>query len=231
MKAGSDFLRGTIAEALKDESTGAISAVDQQLTKFHGIYMQDDRDIRDERKASGLEPAYSFMVRVRLPGCVSTPEQWLKMDELADAYGNHTMKITTRGTFQLHGVIKKLLKPAIRGMNSALLDTVAACGDVDRNVVAAALPNNKKIHDEVVKYSYLISEHLLPRPLLTMRFGLKVPMIWIRPVTLRLSRADLMVLRRRRFLFLRALLLTRNPFMVLSISPQVQDQYCCSSLQ
>lgn len=163
IKAASNYLRGTIAEGLKDDSTGAISASDQQLTKFHGIYMQDDRDIRDDRKAAGLEPAYSFMVRVRLPGCVSTPEQWLKMDELADTYGNHTLKITTRGTFQLHGVIKKLLKPAIRGMNSALLDTVAACGDVDRNVVAAALPNNKKIHDEITKLSYQISEHLLPQ--------------------------------------------------------------------
>lgn len=163
IKIGSNFLRGTIAEGLKDESTGAISASDQQLTKFHGIYMQDDRDIRDDRKSAGLEPAYSFMVRVRLPGCVSTPEQWLKMDELSTSYGNDTLKITTRGTFQLHGVIKRNLKPAIRGINSALIDTVAACGDVDRNVVAAALPNNKKIHDEVVEISKAISEHLLPQ--------------------------------------------------------------------
>ena len=163
IKIASNYLRGTIAEGLRDESTGAISAHDQQLTKFHGIYMQDDRDIRDERKSAGLEPAYSFMVRVRLPGCVSTPKQWLRMDELADERGNGTIKITTRGTFQLHGVIKKDLKPAIRGMNAALIDTVAACGDVDRNVVAAALPGNKKIHDEVVAISHQISEHLLPQ--------------------------------------------------------------------
>lgn len=162
IKINSNYLRGTIAEGLRDESTGAISAHDQQLTKFHGIYMQDDRDIRDERKAAGLEPAYSFMVRVRLPGCVATPRQWIRMDELADERGNGTIKITTRGTFQLHGVIKKDLKPAIRGMNAALIDTVAACGDVDRNVVAAALPGNKKIHDEVVKVAHAISEHLLP---------------------------------------------------------------------
>lgn len=163
IKINSDYLRGTIAEGLQDDSTGAISAHDQQLTKFHGIYMQDDRDIRDQRKAEGLEPAYSFMVRVRLPGCVATPQQWLKMDQLADERGNGTMKITTRGTFQLHGVIKKDLKPAIRGMNSALIDTVAACGDVDRNVVAAALPTNKKIHDEIIQISHKISEHLLPQ--------------------------------------------------------------------
>lgn len=163
IKGGSNYLRGTIAEGLKDESTGAISASDQQLTKFHGIYMQDDRDIRDERKAAGLEPAYAFMIRARLPGCVATPEQWLQIDMLASKYGNDTMKITTRGTFQLHGVIKSLLKPTIRGMNAVLVDTVAACGDVDRNVVCAALPGNKKIHDEAVSVSRAISEHLLPQ--------------------------------------------------------------------
>lgn len=163
IKINSNYLRGTIAEGLKDESTGAISAHDQQLTKFHGIYMQDDRDVRDERKAQGLEPAYAFMVRVRLPGCVANPDQWLRIDELSDQRGNGTFKITTRGTFQLHGVIKENLKPAIRGMNASLIDTLAACGDVDRNVVTAALPGNKKIHEEVVKWGTAISEHLLPQ--------------------------------------------------------------------
>lgn len=163
IKLASNYLRGTIVEGLGDDSTGAISAHDQQLTKFHGIYMQDDRDIRDDRKAAGLEPAYAFMVRVRLPGCVSTPKQWLRIDELADSRGNGTMKITTRGTFQLHGVIKKNLKPSIRGINATLIDTVAACGDVNRNVVATALPGNKKIHDEVVAISQSLSEHMLPK--------------------------------------------------------------------
>lgn len=163
IKLGSNYLRGTIAEGLKDKSTGAISADDQQLTKFHGIYMQDDRDVRDERKARGLEPAYSFMVRVRLPGCVATPEQWLRIDELSDSRGNGTFKITTRGTFQLHGVIKEDLKPAIRGMNAVLMDTVAACGDVDRNVVAAATPHNAAVHRQVYEVCNEISEHLLPR--------------------------------------------------------------------
>ena len=105
MKLGSDYLRGTIAEGLQDESTGSICAVDQQLTKFHGIYMQDDRDVREERKAQGLEPAYAFMVRVRLPGGIANPQQYLKMDELADERGNGTLKLTTRATFQLHGVV------------------------------------------------------------------------------------------------------------------------------
>lgn len=162
IKINSNFLRGTIAEGLQDTTTGAIAANDQQLTKFHGIYMQDDRDVRDERKAQGLEPAYAFMVRVRLPGCIANADQWLRIDELADERGNGTFKITTRGTFQLHGVIKEDLKPAIRGMNASLIDTLAACGDVDRNVVAAALPENSKIHDEIVKIGTAISEHLLP---------------------------------------------------------------------
>lgn len=162
MKIGSDFLRGTIAEGLKDESTGAICAVDQQLTKFHGIYMQDDRDIRDERKAQGLEPAYSFMVRLRLPGGNATPKQYLKLDELADVRGNGTLKITTRATFQLHGIVKHNMKAAIRGMNSVLLDTLAACGDVNRNVMVSALPGNAKIHSQVAETGTLISEYLLP---------------------------------------------------------------------
>ncbi|KAK6464028.1 putative sulfite reductase [nadph] beta subunit [Scheffersomyces coipomensis] len=163
MKIGSNFLRGTIAEGLQDQSTGAISAVDQQLTKFHGIYMQDDRDIRDERKSQGLEPAYAFMVRLRLPGGKATPAQYLKMDELADVRGNGTIKLTTRATFQLHGIVKHDLKPAIRGMNSALLDTLAACGDVNRNVMISALPQNAKVHAQISDVGTLISEHLLPQ--------------------------------------------------------------------
>ncbi|CAN3352697.1 sulfite reductase [NADPH] subunit beta [Diutina catenulata] len=163
MKAASDFLRGTIVEGLNDNSTGAICAVDQQMTKFHGIYMQDDRDIRDQRRSEGKEPAYSFMVRVRLPGGVATPAQYLKMDELADTRGNGTLKVTTRATFQLHGVVKHDLKPAIRGMNSALMDTLAACGDVNRNVMLSALPHNKKVHSQVSADGTLISEYLLPK--------------------------------------------------------------------
>lgn len=163
MKIGSDFLRGTIAEGLVDQSTGAISAVDQQLTKFHGIYMQDDRDVRDQRKAEGLEPAYSFMVRIRLPGGLATPDQYLKLDRLAEERGNGTLKLTTRATFQLHGIVKHNLKKAIRGMNSSLMDTLAACGDVNRNVMVSALPHNAKIHDEVSAIGAKISEYLLPQ--------------------------------------------------------------------
>jgi sulfite reductase (NADPH) hemoprotein beta-component len=132
IKAASNYLRGTIVEGLEDLSTGAIAPSDGQLTKFHGIYQQDDRDIRDERQAQGVEPAYSFMIRVRMPGGVCKPDQWLQIDQIADEHGNGTFKITTRQTFQFHGVIKKHLKPSIQAINRALLDTIAACGDVNR---------------------------------------------------------------------------------------------------
>ena len=132
IKAASGYLRGTIAEGLEDFSTGALVPSDGQLTKFHGIYQQDDRDIRDERQAEGVEPAYSFMIRVRMPGGVCKSNQWLDMDQIADEHGSGTFKITTRQTFQFHGVIKKHLKPSIQAINRSLLDTLAACGDVNR---------------------------------------------------------------------------------------------------
>ena len=131
-KVASQYRRGTIAEGLEDTSTGALAPSDTQLTKFHGIYQQDDRDIRDARTAEGAEPAYSFMIRVRMPAGVATPEQWLILDQIADEHGNGTFKITTRQTFQFHGVIKRHLKSAIQDINRALLDTLAACGDVNR---------------------------------------------------------------------------------------------------
>ena len=162
IKIQSNFLRGTIAEGLEDSSTGAIAAADQQLTKFHGTYMQDDRDLRDDRKAQGLEPAYAFMIRCRLNGGVATPEQWLQMDHISGAYGNETMKLTTRQTFQFHGVIKSKLKPAMRGINKALMTTIAACGDVNRNVMCSVLPTKSAYHRDVHQVSAKISDHLLP---------------------------------------------------------------------
>ncbi|KZF23157.1 Thiamin diphosphate-binding protein [Xylona heveae TC161] len=162
IKIQSNYLRGTIAEGLMDESTGAISASDQQLTKFHGTYMQDDRDIREERKAQGLEPAYSFMIRCRLPSGVATPQQWLQMDEISSAHGNETMKLTTRQTFQFHGIVKRKLRPAMRAINQALMTTIAACGDVNRNVMCSSLPERSQYHREVHAVSKKISDHLLP---------------------------------------------------------------------
>ena len=162
IKIQSNFLRGTIAEGLEDPSTGAIAASDQQLTKFHGTYMQDDRDLRDERKAQGLEPAYSFMIRCRLNGGVATPSQWLQMDAISRAYGNETMKMTTRQTFQFHGVVKTKLKSAMRGINKALMTTIAACGDVNRNVMCSTVPTQSAYHRDVHQVSAKISDHLLP---------------------------------------------------------------------
>ena len=162
IKLSSNYLRGTIAEGLEDTNTGAIAASDQQLTKFHGTYMQDDRDLRDERKAQGLEPAYAFMIRCRLNGGVATPSQWLQMDAISSSYGNETMKLTTRQTFQFHGVVKGKLKSAMRGINKALMTTIAACGDVNRNVMCSALPELSAYHRDVHQISAKISDHLLP---------------------------------------------------------------------
>ncbi|KAF7193930.1 Sulfite reductase [NADPH] subunit beta [Pseudocercospora fuligena] len=162
IKIGSNYLRGTIVEGLEDPSTGAISAADQQLTKFHGTYMQDDRDLRDERKAQGLEPAYSFMIRCRLPGGVATPKQWVQMDDIASSLGNETMKLTTRQTFQFHGVVKAKLKPAMQAINRSLMTTIAACGDVNRNVMCSSLPTMSNLHKEAHAVAQRISDHLLP---------------------------------------------------------------------
>lgn len=162
IKADSNYLRGTIAEGLEDQSTGAISAADQQLTKFHGTYMQDDRDLRDERKAQGLEPAYAFMIRCRLPGGVATADQWIQMDAVSSNLGNETMKLTTRQTFQFHGVVKGKLRPAMQAINKALMTTIAACGDVNRNVMCSSLPEASEYHADVHACSKKISDHLLP---------------------------------------------------------------------
>jgi sulfite reductase (NADPH) hemoprotein beta-component len=163
IKENSRLLRGTIAEGLADVSTGAISEDDSQLTKFHGTYLQDDRDVRPERAKKKLEKAYSFMIRVRLPGGVTTSKQWLGLDALAGTYANHTLRLTTRQTFQFHGVIKSNMKRAMQALNAALLDTLAACGDVNRNVLAASNPYLSKTHAAAHDLAVRISEHLLPQ--------------------------------------------------------------------
>ncbi|WP_087973183.1 assimilatory sulfite reductase (NADPH) hemoprotein subunit [Oceanobacillus rekensis] len=162
IKEDSNFLRGTIVEGLEDPITGAISDDDNKLLKFHGSYQQDDRDIRDERRRQKLEPAYQFMIRVRTPGGVTTPDQWLTMDDLAHKYGNETMKLTTRQTFQLHGILKRNLKKTMQGMNEALMTTIAACGDINRNVMCNVNPEQSAVHSEVYEWSKKVSDHLLP---------------------------------------------------------------------
>ncbi|HXF54199.1 MAG TPA: NADPH-dependent assimilatory sulfite reductase hemoprotein subunit [Hyphomicrobiaceae bacterium] len=163
IKERSRYLRGTIAEGLGQVVTGAISEDDAQLTKFHGTYLQDDRDVRAERAKKKLEKAYSFMVRVRVPGGVVTPAQWLALDRIASDYANGTLRLTTRQAFQFHGVIKSNLKRTMQAINAALLDTLAACGDVNRNVMAVANPFLSKAHAEAWDLARAISAHLLPR--------------------------------------------------------------------
>ncbi len=163
IKTRSNLLRGTLVESLADPVTGAIAPADTQLIKFHGSYQQDDRDVREERWRQKLEPDYSFMIRTRLPGGVCTPAQWLALDELARTYANGTLRLTTRQAFQLHGVLKGELKSTLAGINAALLDTLAACGDVNRNVMCNPNPVESRVHEEVYRWSVLLSEHLLPK--------------------------------------------------------------------
>lgn len=163
IKEESRFLRGTLVDSFEDRISASIPEDDTKLLKFHGSYMQDDRDLRNERRKQKLEPAYQFMVRVRLPGGVATPDQWLTMDTLADDYGNGTMKLTTRQTFQLHGILKWNMKNSIQAMNESLLDSIAACGDVNRNVMANVNPDQSPYHAEVYQFAKQISEHLLPK--------------------------------------------------------------------
>ncbi|KAG2199636.1 hypothetical protein INT47_005161 [Mucor saturninus] len=163
MKINSNYLRGTIAEDLLDESTGAIGEINGKLLKFHGSYGQDDRDIREERKKMGLEKAFSFMIRVRMPGGVSTPEQWLMMDELAETHANGAIKLTTRQAFQLHGILKKDLRNTIRGINHSLLSTLAACGDVNRNIMITPVTEIPEVHAQVQQFGMEIMEHLAPK--------------------------------------------------------------------
>jgi sulfite reductase (NADPH) hemoprotein beta-component len=164
MKDRSDYLRGTIADGLLDQITGAVpSADDVKLMKFHGIYQQDDRDLRDERRRQKLEPAYQFMIRVRLPGGVCTPAQWLKLDELAHAHGGETLRLTTRQTFQFHWVLKDSLRPVIQGLHETLLDTIAACGDDSRGVMCTVDPQSSRFHAEVAAMAKRVSDHVIPK--------------------------------------------------------------------
>jgi sulfite reductase (NADPH) hemoprotein beta-component len=163
IKDASNYLRGTILEGLSNAATGSLSKTDQQLTKFHGIYQQDDRDIRRERRQKKLEPAYSFMIRVRVPGGVSTPTQWLEMDRIAQQHANDAIKLTTRQAFQFHGVIKSNLKKTMAEINEALLSTLAACGDVNRNVMCNPNPYQSKVHGEILNLATELSNHLSPR--------------------------------------------------------------------
>ncbi|UOQ55009.1 assimilatory sulfite reductase (NADPH) hemoprotein subunit [Hymenobacter cellulosivorans] len=163
VKDASNYLRGTIDESLQNRVTGALNPDDTHLIKFHGSYQQTDRDLESERKRQKLEPLYSFMIRVRVPGGVASADQWQRMDALSDAYANGTIKLTTRQTFQLHGVLKRDLQQTIAGFNQVLMDSIAGCGDVNRNVMCSSNPQESELHRQVYETSVAISNHLTPR--------------------------------------------------------------------
>jgi len=163
MKGGSHFLRGEIARDLADTTTGGISEQSNQLAKFHGLYIQDDRDLRNALKKEGKEKAFGFMVRVRLPGGRATARQWLALDRLADEMASPSLRLTTRQTFQFHGVLKGDVKRLVKGMHEVLLDSIAACGDVNRNVMAPPNPERTPLLQQVYDDAVAWSQFALPK--------------------------------------------------------------------
>ena len=162
IKRQSGRLRGTLVESLSNQITGALAEDDQTLIKYHGSYQQDDRDVRDERRRQKLEPDHSFMIRTRTPGGVVSPAQWLKLDAIATTYAERGLRVTTRQAFQFHGVIKRDLKKTMQAINAAMIDTLAACGDVNRNIAVAANPYLSQVHADVQAQAEAVSKHLLP---------------------------------------------------------------------
>jgi sulfite reductase (NADPH) hemoprotein beta-component len=163
LKAASNFLRGSLAQDVADTSTGGISEGANQLAKFHGMYIQDDRDQRTALKKAGLEKAFSFMLRVRLPGGRATAKQWIVLDTLADQFATPSLRLTTRQTFQFHGILKGNAKKLIQGMHTVLLDSIAACGDVNRNVMAPPNPERSPVLQQVYEDAKNWSEFALPK--------------------------------------------------------------------
>lgn len=163
IKTQSNGLRGTLKESLADDFTGAIREDDQTLIKFHGMYQQDDRDRREERVAKKLEWLYSYMIRLRLPGGFLTSDQWIGVNDIANDHSTGTIKITTRQTLQLHGILKSHLRPTIQSFNLNHLDSIAACGDVNRNVTCTANPSESPLHQQTYELAGKISEMCLPK--------------------------------------------------------------------
>jgi sulfite reductase (ferredoxin) len=161
IKIESYYLRGHIIEEL-NQDTPRFSEDHVQLIKFHGMYQQEDRDLRQTRKAAGAEKAYQFMIRSRIPGGAVTPEQYLVEDDLADRYGSGSLRITTRQGFQLHGIIKGDIRTTIKSINDSLLSTLSACGDVNRNVMACAASATSPAHQRMHEIAHQIAMHLAP---------------------------------------------------------------------
>lgn len=163
IKQASDSLRGTLVESLNNEITGNLYEDDVALVRFHGMYVQDDRDRRDERAAKKLERLYSFMIRLRLPGGVLSPQQWIDLHNIAGDNSTGIIKITTRQTIQLHGVLKSKVKPTLQAFREAHLTTIATCGDINRNVLCSSHPKQSPLHQEVFGYAKDIDKLLLPK--------------------------------------------------------------------
>jgi sulfite reductase (NADPH) hemoprotein beta-component len=163
IKMASDGLRGTIKESLQNEITGNIYEDDHTLVRFHGMYLQDDRDRREERAMKKLERLYSFMIRLRLAGGFMKPEEWIALHHIAGENSTGVIKITTRQTIQLHGILKSRVKPTLQAFNEAGLTTLATCGDINRNVICTANPNSSPVHEQVFTIAKQISDLLLPK--------------------------------------------------------------------
>ncbi|PSU67831.1 sulfite reductase subunit beta [Photobacterium phosphoreum] len=164
LKRQSNFLRGTIEQDLDDRITGGFSADNFQLIRFHGMYQQDDRDIRAERAKQKLEPLQNVMLRARMPGGVITPKQWLAIDKFADEHTSYgSIRLTTRQTFQFHGVLKPDIKLMHQTLNKIGIDSIATAGDVNRNVLCTTNPVESELHQQAYEWAKTISEHLLPK--------------------------------------------------------------------
>ncbi|SUA55782.1 assimilatory sulfite reductase (NADPH) hemoprotein subunit [Oligella urethralis] len=164
LKEQSDYLRGGIADDLQDGLTGGFRGDNFQLIRFHGMYEQDDRDIRAARLEKKLEPKKNVMLRCRLPGGIITPKQWLGIDEFATQHTDYgSIRITNRQTFQFHGVLKDDIKPMHQWLHQLGLDSLATAGDVNRNVLCTSNPVESELHQEAYEWAKKISEHLLPK--------------------------------------------------------------------
>lgn len=161
-KVAGKLLRGTIDEVLNDTAQDSFEHDDLQLLKFHGTYQQDDRDLRAERRKEGLGKAFSFMIRIALPGGVVSNSQYLDLDRMADEFANGSIRITTRQAVQFHGVIKGELRETMRQINKSMMTTLAACGDVCRNVMASAAPFTDEVYTQIRKTTEEISVDLRP---------------------------------------------------------------------
>jgi sulfite reductase (NADPH) hemoprotein beta-component len=163
IKQASDNLRGSLVQSLENEITGNLLEDDVPLVRFHGMYVQDDRDRRDERAVKKLERLYSFMIRLRLPGGFISPQQWVDLHNVAGENSTGVIKITTRQTIQLHGVLKNNVKPTLKAFNEGGLTTIATCGDINRNVLCSSHPKQSRRHAEVFEYAKAIDQLLLPK--------------------------------------------------------------------